>query len=86
MVVLVKEGEDEERRHAEADSDGYYRIEELGSGNAQLSVRAESLEGGFFFTAARNISVPEWENVVLNIELLSGSLIAGRISGVPESF
>lgn len=86
MLALVSEGKDEEQRRADADSDGYYRFEELGSGRAQLSVRAESLEGRIFFTVVRNVSVPELENVSIDIELLSGAFISGRVSGVPEDF
>jgi hypothetical protein len=85
-VRLINEDGDEERREADTDSDGYYRIGDLGFGNAQVQVRAENSEGRFFFSAARNVPIPEWEEAVLDIELLSGSRIAGRVSGVPEGF
>ena len=58
-VTLLNEDGDEERHHAHADSEGYYRIEDLGSGNARLGVIAESLEGRKFFSAEQNVFIPE---------------------------
>ena len=86
MITLASEGEMEVRSRTEADSDGYYRFEELVSGHAQLRVHAESLEGWSLFDVTRNVSVPDGEQIFFNIELFSGSLIAGRLSGVPEGF
>ncbi len=83
---LINEDGDEERRDADTDSDGYYRIGDLGSGNAQLQVRAETSGGRVSFSVAQNVSIPEWEEAVFDIELMSGSHIAGRVSGVPEGF
>lgn len=85
-LSLVGENMDLERQFTQSDSDGYYRFEELGFGRAQLAVRAESPDGRIFFTAVRNISIPESEVVVFDVELLAGAVITGRVSGVPENF
>jgi hypothetical protein len=86
VVTFVNETGDEERRYAKTEPDGYYRIKDLGSGNAQFLVRAKNSEGRVFFLVPQNIFIPEWEETVFEIDLLSGSRIAGRVSGVPEGF